>query len=1247
MKGKKIVAILLSVTMCLSVTTVGFASTTREADTSAGTDVSENSETAEEETAVDDVVFTANESDAEILYSGTSGDLEWSIDSDGLFTLSGTGDYKISTSTGCPPWYSYRDYIKSSVVTVSEITSTRYMFYMCNNLENVDLSGLDTTNVTDMSYMFCDCNSLDSLDVSNFDTSNVTTMQYMFDDCNSLDSLDVSNFDTSNVTDMGHMFGCSGLKSLDVSHFDTTYVRSMFGMFSGCEKLVSLDVSNFDTTNVTSMRAMFIYCRSLTNLDISNFDTTNVTNMDSMFFDCESLTSLDLNNFDTSNVTDMGHMFDGCHSLISLDLSNFNTTNVTSMSYMFRLCTSLINLDISNIDTSNVTDVASMFSGCSSLTSLDLSGFNTTKLSSSHIEYFVNACSSLLTVIAPANLKYSISLPDGGTWYDESGNICTKMAAGLSTIMTYMRDSIVRDITVSKYDEDEGIYTEDYDALTVGDTVTFSVEVTVSADTSLTFNESDWTSTDVDGAASSAVQFGSLSVLGPYSANDSGTLETYYISITAQLSAKGSYTVAFDSPVGRDVSVEFTIMSGITDFTWIFKQDDFCFTNSYSYFGTGPIYIEDSMLDTYLFTLSDTEIKMLAESFGADSSVENLKNNRLVKWDGACFGMSLVSALIKTGNLSAEDLGASTTYGLAALDKSENTELESILNLYHISQVLNEVKYAEVGNSKFPELMENMWNIANKIGVTEEPYIIGLNADDYGHAVVCYGAESGDFSTGALFWKEEYDKRLLVYDPTSEKEEYIYINEDFSMAELSSDSSYTTFGIYYGQQGSERWNSFSEYMDIPHYVYLNVDNKNMPVYTVYASGGSYVSVSNGNIDEKTMDAVTAWNAGRLADGEEIEGDNEVYTVYFPETDSYYEIVPADGETLDALLTYDDFSVNVCGAAASVSIGIDGTVSIIGAEGDLAVDITLNDSEFDYMTISGDADGDITIRVTDESIEVTGSLSDYTVENMDNDCEKTSAYISGGTDVEVVIEDGAVAPYEDADGDGIYETEISTSADTLLVRRGNWFYVNYTLKGGNADMSFTYGRDTDEVLIGDWDGDGIDTICVRRGNRFYFSNTLGGQSDFYIDFGRTTDEVVVGDWDGDGYDTICVRRGNHYYINNTLESGNAAIDFTFGRVADEVLAGDWDGDGYDTLCIRRGITYYINNTLEGGNAAIDFTFGRTADSVLSGDWDGDGYDTLCIRRGNHYYINNTLEGGNAAIDFTFGRDTDEVYAGTWI
>ncbi|MDK6591654.1 hypothetical protein, partial [Actinotignum timonense] len=66
-----------------------------------------------------------------------------------------------------------------------------------------------------------------------------------------------------------------------------------------------------------------------------------------------------------------------------------------------------------------------------------------------------------------------------------------------------------------------------------------------------------------------------------------------------------------------------------------------------------------------------------------------------------------------------------------------------------------------------------------------------------------------------------------------------------------------------------------------------------------------------------------------------------------------------------------------------------------------------------------------------------------------------------------------------------------------------------------------------------------------------------------------DEVLVGDWDGDGVDTFAVRRGNVFYVKNSLASGEADSVFSYGRAGDEVLVGDWDGDGVDTFAVRRG------------------------------------------------------------------------------
>lgn len=140
------------------------------------------------------------DADATIVHSGKDGDLDWSIDSDGLLTISGTGNYtgkKFELKSGLnsfymdtlPQWYEYKDAIKSAVVKVSAITRTDKMFYGCSNMVSIDLGGFDTSNVTHMYSMFYGCSSLTSLDVSDFDTSKVNNMHSMLDGCSNLQKL--------------------------------------------------------------------------------------------------------------------------------------------------------------------------------------------------------------------------------------------------------------------------------------------------------------------------------------------------------------------------------------------------------------------------------------------------------------------------------------------------------------------------------------------------------------------------------------------------------------------------------------------------------------------------------------------------------------------------------------------------------------------------------------------------------------------------------------------------------------------------------------------------------------------------------------------------------------------------------------------------------------------------------------------------------------------------------------------------
>ena len=353
-------------------------------------------------------------------------------DNNSLYEVSiGSENGSLEANTNGSGMFSYLDNVDTLDLTgldTSNMTSMSMMFYKSTSLKSIDVSGFDTSKVVNMNGMFWECSNLTSIDVSNFNTSKVTDMNNMFAECSNLITLDLSNFDTSNVIYMGNPYSysyggmfrnCSSLKELNVSSFDTSKVKQMSNMFDGCSSLTTLDLSNFDTSNVTAMASMFEKCTSLKNLNLSNFDVSSVTDMSFMFYNCSKLLNLDLSsfkeskvittsrmfygcnsietlnisNFDTSNVTNMIQMFGGCSSLTTLDLSNFNTSKVTNMYGVFSGCSNLKSINLSSFDTSNVTNMNSVFSDCSSLENLDLSNFNTSKVTTMSGMFY--GCNSL------------------------------------------------------------------------------------------------------------------------------------------------------------------------------------------------------------------------------------------------------------------------------------------------------------------------------------------------------------------------------------------------------------------------------------------------------------------------------------------------------------------------------------------------------------------------------------------------------------------------------------------------------------------------------------------------------------------------------------------------------------------------------------------------------------------------------------------------------------------------------------
>ncbi len=226
----------------------------------------------------------------------------------------------------------------------------------------------------DSSWLFYNFKGIKTIDFNdNFDTSNVTNMSFMFNLCINLNNVDVSGFDTSDVTNMNWMFGDTNLQILDVSSFHTEHLLYMYGTFSNIDSLTELDISNFDTSNVTTMEnsfANFNGTSKLITLKLGNMETAKVTNMNNMFHGLNNLKELNVGSFDTINVTSMISMFYDCSNLVELNLCSFNTKQVNNMVNMFANTSSLKNIYVGSNWSTSQADTTHMFynSGVSSVT---------------------------------------------------------------------------------------------------------------------------------------------------------------------------------------------------------------------------------------------------------------------------------------------------------------------------------------------------------------------------------------------------------------------------------------------------------------------------------------------------------------------------------------------------------------------------------------------------------------------------------------------------------------------------------------------------------------------------------------------------------------------------------------------------------------------------------------------------------------------------------------------------------------
>ena len=119
-------------------------------------------------------------------------------------------------------------------------------------MEVVDISGWNASNVTIMDYTFSRCKKLKKIiGIENLDVSKLKNTNSMFYMCENLVELDLTNWNPKLLQKTRYMFyGCSNLKIIkNIENWQLPNIKNVSYMFCNCTKL-DVDLSNWDLTNI-------------------------------------------------------------------------------------------------------------------------------------------------------------------------------------------------------------------------------------------------------------------------------------------------------------------------------------------------------------------------------------------------------------------------------------------------------------------------------------------------------------------------------------------------------------------------------------------------------------------------------------------------------------------------------------------------------------------------------------------------------------------------------------------------------------------------------------------------------------------------------------------------------------------------------------------------------------------------------------------------------------------------------------
>ena len=929
-------------------------------------------------------------------------------------------------------------YLCTSLTDITIPNSVTYIddnaFEYCTSLTDMIIPDSNVTSIGDQAFFWC--TALTNITIPDSVTS-IGDSAFRY--CISLTNITIPD----SVTSIGYnpFAGCTSLKKINVSENNENY-SSTDGLLMNKDKTEIIYCPN-GKVNVTIPDSVtsignwaFELCTSLTSITIPD----SVTSIGkSAFARCTSLTSITIPDSVTSigdsafsgctltsiiipdSVTSIGYIaFADCKSLTSITIPD----SVTSIGDgTFRDCTSLTNITIPDSVTSigyitfagcksltsitipdSVTSIGDgAFSGCTSLTSIIIPDSNVTSIGQGAFE----SCTSLTDITIPDSVTSigfeafarCTSLTDITILNPEC-----KISGAQSTISNYetyepyesyefyFNGTIhgYTDSTAQEYAEKCGYK---FEAIT-SDPVITTPAVTTTTTTTTTIST---TTTEPDNTTSGTTT-------QPEESTTSDTTTTEFTTTTS--------TTTTAKTTEKNSSPKF-----------VNGADNWSFKNAV----VGSHYINDKYLNRLLNGLSYIE----------QIRVHNILDSN---FGGSCYGLASTSILAAHNILdpSVYQKGANFLHDIQGPPTSEE---KSLINYYYALQVTDVIQqkichaiYDMSEKEKLDSIVECLKD-GSPVLMCFHGYFHGYSWG--GHAVVAYDVEYGKYSKNG----KAYNGKIIVYDNNNVdySDDYcLYFNTSNSSWCIPAYSLDTAKGSMLGLITDDlNYINYHGYLDGTENIKAD-DYISVLQSVAVKSDYSIRKVIHSN-DNWINAATSEDDIRQFASFSDNNFENSDLMFALKDSSAGYIMNTSQAEQLDISLNYKNCLLEAnADNGKSVKFSPDGIISLEGDNTRYDLNIILNDgytvNDWNEIKVGGENVNNATLQKVNNGYVLTASnLKNVTIKAKNSSSTAQCQFSTKYGEVFVYeIDENTIGVKVDTDGNGTYETTISTSEISKLL-----------------------------------------------------------------------------------------------------------------------------------------------------------------------------------------------------------------------